>query len=80
MNLADIFAAYTPGSTGFCIAVETYCAYEITRAEIERIAVEAHLRSPDTAAAEFQAIWGLETWWTDENTAAVNAAIEAETE
>jgi hypothetical protein len=61
MTLQDIYAEYTAGSTGFCIAVETHCGYEISREEIARIAARAK------NSGEFEAIWTNEDWWTDAN-------------
>lgn len=75
MTLSDIFADYNPGSSGFCIAVETHCGFEISRAEIERIAKAAAAACPDAddndaLAAEFERIWRDESWWSDDENAA----------
>jgi molybdopterin biosynthesis enzyme len=61
MTLEDIYNDYTPGSTGFVIAVETHCGFEISREETVRIASKAE--TPE----QFAAIWENEDWWTDEN-------------
>ena len=61
MKLKDIYDEYQVGSQGFCIAVETHCGYEISRPEIERIAVQAP--TPD----DFQRTWEDKDWWVDEN-------------
>lgn len=61
MTIAEIYTAYTAGSTGFVIAVETNCGYDISRTEIARIAEVA------TTAEEFERVWENEDWWTDEN-------------
>ena len=60
MTLETIYETYTAGSTGFCIAVETHCGFEISRSEIERIAERA------PTAAEFERIWERETGWADD--------------
>lgn len=61
MTIAEIYAEYTAGSTGFVIAVETHCGYDISRTEIARIAEAAK------TAEEFERVWENEDWWTDEN-------------
>lgn len=61
MTINDIYAAYTPGSQGFCIAVETYCGYQTSRTETARIAALA------PTADDFQAVWENDDSWTDEN-------------
>lgn len=61
MTLDQIYAEFTVGSQGFCIAVETHCWFGISRAEIARIAERA------ATAEEFQAIWENDDSWTDEN-------------
>ena len=60
MTLSEIFSAYTPGSTGFCIAVETHCGFNISRDETKRIAARA------ATADEFEAVWQNDDSWTDE--------------
>jgi hypothetical protein len=60
MTLETIFAEFTAGSTGFCIAVETHCGFEISRTEIARIGEKA------ANPAEFQRIWENESWWADD--------------
>lgn len=59
MPLHEIYENYQPGSTGFQIAVETHCGFEISRTEIEAIARKAK------TADEFQRIWEYESWWLD---------------
>lgn len=54
------YADFTPGSTGFAIAVETHCGFQASRDEIKRISERAG------SAAEFVKIWQNETWWTDD--------------
>ena len=61
MTLAEIYDAFTPGSLGFCKAVETYCGFGISLDEIERIANLA------ADAEDFQSIWENDDSWTDEN-------------
>ena len=67
MTLADIFDTYTPGSLGFCTAVETHCGFEVSRPEIERIALRAAVAGPDSVdlAAEFRRVWSEDAWWRD---------------
>ena len=60
MTLADIYAAYTTGSAGFVIAVETHGGFDISRTEIERIAASA------ATAEEFQTAWEDTTDWADD--------------
>lgn len=62
-GITEIYSEYTPGSTGFCIAVETHCAFDISRDEIGRISRRAG------TPAEFVKIWENEDWWTDANDA-----------
>lgn len=59
-NLAAAYADFTPGSTGFAIAVETHCGFQASREEIKRIAERAR------NAAEFVKIWQNENWWADD--------------
>ena len=59
-DLDDIYREYTPGSTGFCIAVETHCGFAISREETARIATKAG--TPE----EFHRIWANDDWWTDD--------------
>lgn len=61
MTLDQIFSEYTVGSTGFCIAVETHCGYDLSRDEIERIGYAS--KTPE----DFDHIFAEEFWWTDEN-------------
>lgn len=61
MTIEQIYAAYTAGSTGFAIAIETHCGYCISREEIKRIAAKA------STAEEFQQVWENDDSWTDEN-------------
>ena len=59
-TLAEIYTEYTPGSTGFCAAVQTQCdGYQLSDAEIERLAARCK------TAAEFDAAWHSDTWWCD---------------
>lgn len=64
MTINEIYATYTVGSQGFCKAVETYCGFGASIAEIERIADIA-----DTAE-EFQSVWENDDSWTDAKNAA----------
>lgn len=61
MTIEQIYNDYTPGSQGFCIAVETHCGFQTTRTETARIAAKAQ------TAAEFQSIWENDDSWTDAN-------------
>lgn len=61
MSLNQIYAEFTPGSQGFCIAVETNCGFNTSRDETARIASRAQ------TAEQFEQIWSDEDWWTDEN-------------
>lgn len=61
MTITEIYENYTPGSQGFCIAVETHCGYEISREEIERISNRAG------TAESFDMIFNDEAYWTDDN-------------
>jgi hypothetical protein len=67
MTLAEIFSTYTAGSTGFCIAVETHCGFNISRTEIARIAERAAEDGPnsDDMAARFQWEWENTADWAD---------------
>lgn len=69
MTLADIFDAYTAGSTGLCIAVESHCGFQIGRPEIARIAMRAAIAGPNSAdmADEFDRLWSDDAWWSDDN-------------
>lgn len=58
-ELIAAYAEFNAGSQGFCIAVETNCGFEISRAEIERIADRA------ATPAEFVRIWENENDWRD---------------
>ena len=58
--LQNIYDDYNAGSTGFCIAVETYCGFDLSRAEVERIAERA------MDAEEFAAVMASETDWRDQ--------------
>jgi len=61
MTITDIFAEFTPGSQGFCMAVEIHCpGLEISRDEIARIGQAA------TDADDFTRIWENEDWWADD--------------
>jgi hypothetical protein len=60
-HLDRIYAEFTRGSQGFCSEVSTWCGFDISRAEIARIAERAE------TPAQFQAIWADEDWWTDAN-------------
>lgn len=80
MDIKAIFETYTPGSQGFCIAVETHCGFEMSRAEIERVGVKAWECSDAVpgvggyfgkdrhgyAAKKFDTIWQNERWWLDD--------------
>jgi len=68
MTLAQIYAQFTPGSQGFCIAVADHCGFGISRDEIRRIAE----KSP--TAEQFEAAWEGDDWWTDDNNPAADAA------
>ena len=59
MTLDTIYATYTPGSQGFCIAVETHCGFQTSRTETARIAECA------ATAEEFQTIWENDDSWHD---------------
>jgi hypothetical protein len=61
MTIEQIYNEYTPGSQGFCIAVETHCGFQTSRTETARIAAKA------PTAAEFQSVWENDDSWTDEN-------------
>ena len=61
MTIEQIYNDYTPGSQGFCLAVETHCGFQTSRTETARIAAQA------TTAAEFQSIWENDDSWTDAN-------------
>lgn len=67
-TLTDIYNECTPGSQGFCIAVETHCGFNTSRSETARIAERAE------TAEEFQRIWQDEDSWTDENNQNADAA------
>ena len=64
MTLTEIYDTYTPGSEGFCIAVETHCNLNVTREETARIAAA----SPD--ARSFKATWEEMDWWKEDTSAA----------
>ena len=64
MTIEQIYNEYTPGSHGFCIAVETHCGFQTSRTETARIAAKAK------NAAEFQSTWENDDSWTDENNVA----------
>ena len=59
MTLSEIYAAYVPGSDGFCKAVDTHCGFCTSFDETKRIAERA------TSAEDFQKIWENEDRWTD---------------
>ena len=61
MTIEQIYDNYTPGSQGFCIAVETYCGFQTSRTETARIAAKAR------DAAAFLSIWENDDSWTDKN-------------
>ena len=61
MTLSEIYAEYTAGSQGFCIAVETHCGLDISRDEIERIGDQSE------TASDFMDTWENDDSWTDEN-------------
>lgn len=61
MTIEQIYSNFTTGSQGFCIAIETHCGFQTSRAETKRIAAKAK------TAAEFQSIWENDDSWTDEN-------------
>lgn len=58
--MENIYNEFRTGSQGFVIAVETYCGFELSRDEIERIAEKAQ------TADEFRRIWENENWWCDQ--------------
>lgn len=58
-TLETIYEDFTRGSNGFVKAVQTWCGFDMSNAEIERIAEKAE--TPD----EFTRIWENETWWAD---------------
>lgn len=60
MTLTEIYAEFTPGSTGFAQAVWSHCGFAISLDEIKRIGAAAQ------SAEEFQRIWENEDWWVDE--------------
>lgn len=67
MTLAEIYAQFTPGSTGFAKAVSSHCGFNTSDAETKRIGERA------ATAEQFESIWSDEDWWTDaKNDAAVN--------
>lgn len=68
MTLAQIYAQFTPGSQGFCIAVADLCGFGISRDEIRRIAEN----SP--TAEQFEAAWEGDDWWSDDNNPDADAA------
>ena len=59
-DLNQIANEYKWGSRGFIIAIETYCGYNMSRTEIERIADRTS--TPD----EFQTMWENDVDWLDE--------------
>ena len=61
MTLEQIYSDFTPGSPGFCIAVETHCGFQTSREETARIAAKAK------TAADFQSVWENDDSWTDAN-------------
>lgn len=61
MTLAQIYASFTPGSTGFVQAVSSHCGFGTSSEETRRIAEKAE------TAEEFERIWQNEDWWTDAN-------------
>lgn len=61
MTIETIYEEFSRGSNGFVHAVQTHCGYDISDAEIERIAEKAE------TAAEFDRIWQNEDFWTDRN-------------
>lgn len=61
MTIEQIYNDYTPGSLGFCVAVETHCGYQTSRSETARIAAKAE------TAAQFELVWRNDDSWTDEN-------------
>lgn len=67
MNLTQIFANYTPGSTGFYKVVDTHCGFYRPEDEISRIAIKASQISddPQEQADEFSRIRENESWWVD---------------
>lgn len=61
MTIEQIYSEFTRGSQGFCIAVETHCGYQTSRAETARIAALAE------TADQFQRVWENDDSWTDAN-------------
>lgn len=57
LSIEDIYCQFSRGSDGFCRAVETHCGFDITRAQIGRIAERAR------TADEFVHIWENSVWW-----------------
>lgn len=61
MTLANIYDEFTAGSDGFCRAVSSWCGFDMSRTEIERVGLRAK------TAEKFEDIYANEDWWTDAN-------------
>lgn len=61
MTLEQIYIEFTPGSRGFAKAVSSWCGYDMSWEEIERIGKRA------ATAEEFDRISSEEEWWLDKN-------------
>jgi hypothetical protein len=59
VTINEIYAAFIPGSVGFCNAVSSHCGFCTSDTETARIADLA-----DTAE-EFQSVWENDDSWTD---------------
>jgi hypothetical protein len=63
MTIEEIYEEYTPGSVGFVKAVQTHYAFDLSEAEIERIATHPDVRNAD----DFDRHVDDNDWWEDEN-------------
>ena len=60
MTIQEIFANYTPGSTGFAIAVTTHLdGLDMSRTEAARLGDACE------TAEQFMTEWENEDWWAD---------------
>lgn len=64
MTLNDIYNEFNAGSQGFATAVQSYCGFDCSDSEIERLAAMS------ANADEFQKNWENDDSWTDANNAA----------